>query len=256
MRKTSSYSTEEMPFFCAFTPYHLVGRTPMLSQVPMLLGDSYRMVLAEGVEPSWSETLSLQRVPNSLLSHNNLIYLRGTSFSLLRLPLLSPVSAWEMLFSPAYLSSDFLTRLKHEVLKGTAVVILFFLFMSRPCSSHKLNKISLQSDLSKQRGKVDAQPLKQMSIHWGCWALHGPFVFTITNMAAVFFLLFISSVKMNRFDWIMLSSLQAIVLVLSFLLPVVTSRLTSVLLNPLICAQWTGLSRRTVICCFKLITML
>lgn len=140
MRKKSSYSTEEKPFFCAFTPYHFVGRTPMLSQVPMLLGDGYWMVLAEGVEPSWSETLSLQRVPNSLLSHNNLIYLRGTSFSLLRLPSLSPVSAWEMLFSPAYLSSDFLTRLKHEVLKGTAVVILFFLFMSRPCSSHKLNK--------------------------------------------------------------------------------------------------------------------
>lgn len=224
MRKKSSYSTEEKPFFCAFTPHHLAGWTPMLSQVPMLLGDSYRMVLAEGVEPSWSETLSLQRIPNSLLSHNNLIYLRGTSFSLLRLPSLSPVSAWEMLFSPAYLSSDFLTRLKHEVPKGTAVVILFFLFMSQPCSSHKLKKISLQSDLSKRRGKVDAQPLKQMSIHWGCWALHGPFVFTITNMAAVFLiLLFISSVKMNRFDWIMLSSLQAIILVLSFLLPVVTS---------------------------------
>lgn len=86
------------------------------------------------------------------------------------------------------------------------------------------------------------------------WALFSLFQYNGSCFQNVFFCVFgsfsvsffvvsnfFSPFRMNRCDWIMLSSSQAIFSILSFFLPVVTSRLTSVLLKPLISVEWWGL---------------
>lgn len=90
-----------------------------------------------------------------------------------------------MLFSPAYLSTDFLTRLTQGVFKGTAVVI-FFLFSHVAHINSKKVILPAVHPVQKER-KVDAQPLKQRAFTEVAEpALHGA-CFIISIMAAVLF---------------------------------------------------------------------
>lgn len=155
------------------------------------------MILAEGVEPSWSETPPVRRSLYHKVTWFIVEVLYFHSRDHLGLPRPEPSLGREKRLSPAYLSSDLLTRLTHGVFKGTAVVILFFfLFVIFPLfflTGHNprssQTKLNTKFDLSKRRERLILSPThpphhhhlpsQTTSVRWGlpslAWALFSLF---------------------------------------------------------------------------------